>query len=156
LALAQTGCALTIGDNFIETGIGKLQAFHLDATHCPDLFPPLVALAACCNGTSVIKGTSRLAHKESNRALTLQQEFAKLGVDIELVGDEMMVTGGKILQGASVHSHHDHRIAMACAVAGLRAAQPVDIAVAEAINKSYPDFYQHLATLGADVTLTEQ
>jgi 3-phosphoshikimate 1-carboxyvinyltransferase len=96
-----------------------------------------------------------LAHKESNRALTLQQEFAKLGVDIELVGDEMMVTGGKILLGASVHSHHDHRIAMACAVAALRAAQPVDIAVAEAINKSYPDFYQHLAALGADVTLTE-
>jgi 3-phosphoshikimate 1-carboxyvinyltransferase len=156
LALAQTGCELTIGDDFVETGTGKLQAFHLDATHCPDLFPPLVALAACCNGTSVIKGTSRLAHKESNRALTLQQEFAKLGVDIELVGDEMMVTGGKILLGASVHSHHDHRIAMACAVAGLRAAQPVDIAVAEAINKSYPDFYQHLAALGADVTLTEQ
>jgi 3-phosphoshikimate 1-carboxyvinyltransferase len=156
LALAQTGCVLTIGDNFVETGTGKLQAFHLDATHCPDLFPPLVALAACCNGTSVIKGTSRLAHKESNRALTLQQEFAKLGVDIELVGDEMMVTGGKILLGASVHSHHDHRIAMACAVAALRAAQPVDIAVAEAINKSYPDFYQHLAALGADVTLTEQ
>lgn len=156
LALAQTGCELTIGDDFVETGTGKLQAFHLDATHCPDLFPPLVALAACCNGTSVIKGTSRLAHKESNRALTLQQEFAKLGVDIELVGDEMMVTGGKILLGASVHSHHDHRIAMACAVAGLRAAQPVDIAVAEAINKSYPDFYQHLVALGADVTLTEQ
>ena len=155
-ALEQTGCVLNLGDNFVETGTGKLQAFHLDATHCPDLFPPLVALAACCDGTSVIKGTSRLAHKESNRALTLQQEFAKLGVDVELAGDEMMVTGGKILQGASVHSHHDHRIAMACAVAGLRAAQPVDIAVAEAINKSYPDFYQHLAALGADVTLTEQ
>lgn len=156
LALEQTGCTLAIGDGFAETGTGELKPFHLDATNCPDLFPPLVALAACCKGTSVIKGTSRLAHKESNRALTLQEEFAKLGVDIELVGDEMMVTGGNILQGASVHSHHDHRIAMACAVAALRAAQPVDIAVAEAINKSYPDFYQHLAALGADVTLTEK
>jgi len=155
LALEQTGCKLIIEDDFVETGADRLKAFHFDATHCPDLFPPLVSLAACCNGTSVIKGTSRLAHKESNRALTLQQEFAKLGVDIELVGDEMMVTGGKILQGATVHSHHDHRIAMACAVAALRAAQPVDIAVAEAINKSYPDFYQHLAALGAGVAIFE-
>ena len=155
LALEQTGCKLIIGDDFVETGAASLKAFHFDATHCPDLFPPLVSLAACCNGTSVIKGTSRLAHKESNRALTLQQEFAKLGVDIELVGDEMMVTGGKILQGATVHSHHDHRIAMACAVAALRAAQPVDIAVAEAINKSYPDFYQHLTALGAGVAIFE-
>jgi 3-phosphoshikimate 1-carboxyvinyltransferase len=143
-------------DQSLSIQRSAIKPFEVDATNCPDLFPPLVALAVYCNGTSVIEGVSRLAHKESNRALTLQQEFAKLGVDIELVGDEMMVTGGKILQGASVHSHHDHRIAMACAVAALRAEQPVDIAVAEAINKSYPDFYQHLAALGADVTLTEQ
>lgn len=154
-ALEQTGCQLMIGNDFVETGTGTLHAFHFDATHCPDLFPPLVALAACCEGTSVIKGTSRLAHKESNRALTLQQEFVKLGVDIALIGDEMMVTGGKILQGADVHSHHDHRIAMACAVAALRAAQPVDIQVAEAINKSYPDFYQHLASLGGAIEIFE-
>lgn len=155
-ALEQTGCKLITGEDFVETGPGNLKSFHFDATHCPDLFPPLVSLAACCNGTSVIKGISRLAHKESNRALTLQMEFAKLGVDIELIGDEMMVTGGKLLQGASVYSHHDHRIAMACAVAALRATQPVEILVAEAINKSYPDFYQHLAALGAGIAIFEQ
>ncbi|NDA62960.1 MAG: 3-phosphoshikimate 1-carboxyvinyltransferase [Chitinophagia bacterium] len=155
-ALEQTGCTLIIGNDYVETGKGNLRAFHFDATHCPDLFPPLVSLAACCSGTSVIKGISRLAHKESNRALTLQQEFAKLGVDIELVGDDMMITGGKILQGTTVHSHHDHRIAMACAVAALRTVQPVDIMVAEAINKSYPDFFQHLAELGAGVEIIEQ
>jgi 3-phosphoshikimate 1-carboxyvinyltransferase len=114
-----------------------------------------VALASCCAGTTVVKGISRLAHKESNRALTLQQEFTKLGVDIQLSGDDMLITGAHELRGAEVHSHHDHRIAMACAVAALRAEQSVEIEVAEAINKSYPDFYRHLAALGADIKIDE-
>lgn len=74
----------------------------------PDLFPPLVALAASCNGTTVIEGVSRLANKESNRGLTLQEEFAKLGVVITLQDDLMLVEGGKGLHGATVHSRHDH------------------------------------------------
>ena len=70
-----------------------LKAFHFDATDCPDLFPPLVALASACHGSSFIKGVSRLAHKESDRALTLQEEFRKLGVDILINGDIMGVKG---------------------------------------------------------------
>ena len=57
-----------------------LNAFEFDATDCPDLFPPLVALAAYCKGETEIKGVSRLTHKESNRAITLQEEFEKMGV----------------------------------------------------------------------------
>ena len=79
-ALSDAGCRLSISDDQIEIGKLPLKAFHFDATDCPDLFPPLVALAANGHGTSVIKGTSRLTHKESNRSLTLQQEFAKLGL----------------------------------------------------------------------------
>ncbi len=129
------------------------KPFHFNATDCPDLFPPLVALAAYCKGTSVIEGVSRLAHKESDRALTLQQEFAKMGVEIILQGDLMMVKGGEGLKGATVHSRHDHRIAMACAVAALKANGKTIIEEAEAINKSYPDFYKHLQILNADVSL---
>jgi 3-phosphoshikimate 1-carboxyvinyltransferase len=155
-ALRDCGAALSIGDDYVEVAYDRLDAFQFDATHCPDLFPPLVALAACCAGTTLVKGISRLAHKESNRALTLQQEFTKLGVDIQLSGDDMLITGSSLLQGATVHSHHDHRIAMACAVAALRANQSVEIEVAEAINKSYPDFYRHLAALGAEIKLSEE
>ena len=68
----------------------------------------------------------------------------------------MIISPTEKITDGTIDPHGDHRIAMACAVAALRAAQPVDISVAEAINKSYPDFYQHLAALGADVTLTEQ
>ncbi|MFX8907123.1 3-phosphoshikimate 1-carboxyvinyltransferase, partial [Acinetobacter baumannii] len=80
------------------------------------LFPPLVALASYCEGTTVIEGVTRLAHKESDRGLTLQEEFKKLGVEIELQDDLMLIKGGEGLKGAIVHSRHDHRIAMACAV----------------------------------------
>jgi len=63
----------------------------------------------------------------------------------------MLVEGGTGVNGATVHSHHDHRIAMACAVAGLIADGETIIEEAEAINKSYPDFYEHLKQLKANV-----
>ena len=121
--------------------------------HPTYLFPPLVALAAYCNGTSVIEGVSRLKHKESNRAITLQEELGKMGVEIILEDDKMMITGGNELNGTVVHSHHDHRIAMACAIAALQADGETVIEDAEAVNKSYPDFYEDLKLLHAAVSL---
>jgi len=151
-ALQDCGAVISIRDNEIEiSSSNNLKAFHFNATDCPDLFPPLVALASYCNGTTVIEGVSRLVHKESNRALTLQQEFVKMGVQIELQDDLMMIKGSHV-KAAKVHSRHDHRIAMACAVAALKADGEIIIEEAEAINKSYPDFYDHLKKLGASVT----
>ncbi|MDQ6814498.1 MAG: 3-phosphoshikimate 1-carboxyvinyltransferase [Bacteroidota bacterium] len=150
-ALKDCQCSLSIDDDTINIGPSDLKAFQFDATNCPDLFPPLVALAACCQGTTSIKGVSRLAHKESNRGLTLQEEFGKMGVKIELQNDLMLIEGGCRLSSTTVHSRHDHRIAMACAVAALQANGEVAIEEAEAIDKSYPRFYDHLHQLGATV-----
>ena len=152
-ALTDCGCSVSIKEKVIEIGPAPLKPFHFNATDCPDLFPPLVALAAYCNGTSTIEGVNRLEHKESNRALTLQDEFKKLGVEITLQNDLMLVKGGETVRGATVHSRHDHRIAMACAIAGLGADSEVIIQQADAINKSYPDFYSHLQLIGASVTM---
>ena len=131
----------------------NIEAFDFDATDCPDLFPPLVALAAYANGTSTIKGANRLLHKESNRGLTLQTEFAKLGVQIDLEADEMKIYGTRKIKSADTESHNDHRIAMSLAVAALQADGPIIIKDAEAINKSYPDFYKDLESLGAKTKL---
>ena len=150
-ALTMSEAVVSIAEDQIVIGPGKLKAFHFDATDCPDLFPPLVALASFCDGTTVIEGVSRLAHKESNRGLTLQEEFGKMGIEITLQDDLMLVKGGTGLKAATVHSHHDHRIAMACAVAALRAEGETTIEEAEAINKSYPSFYSDLKNLGAVV-----
>jgi 3-phosphoshikimate 1-carboxyvinyltransferase len=152
-ALEKAGTHIMPGVFTVNIEKGGLRAFEIDATDCPDLFPPLVALAANCNGTTKIKGVSRLAHKESDRGITLQQEFGKMGIKIDLQGDIMLVHGGTGIKGAAVHSHNDHRIAMACAVAALTADGPVVIENAEAINKSYPEFYDHLQLLGGMVAV---
>ncbi|HEY4337641.1 MAG TPA: 3-phosphoshikimate 1-carboxyvinyltransferase [Puia sp.] len=152
-ALCDCGASVEIREEEMVIGPAALKAFSFDATDCPDLFPPLAALAAGCKGVTVIKGVSRLAHKESDRGLTLQDEFGKMGVTIELDGDLMRVQGGGLIRGARVHSRHDHRIAMASAVAALKADGAVTIEDAEAIDKSYPDFYRDLQQLGANVNI---
>ncbi|HVZ26607.1 MAG TPA: 3-phosphoshikimate 1-carboxyvinyltransferase [Sediminibacterium sp.] len=150
-ALRQTGCKLVITEKQIHVGATVLQPFVFDAEDCPDLFPPLAALAANAEGISRISGVNRLAHKESNRALSLQSEFAKLGIEIKLDGNEMLIRGGTGIRSAATWSHNDHRIAMACAVAALKADGPVHITDADAINKSYPAFYEHIRSVGAAV-----
>ena len=146
-ALYDCGARVEAHENGITVAKNKLGAFIFDATHSPDLFPPLVALASYCKGTTTIKGVNRLLFKESNRALTLRDEFKKMNVDIELKGDIMLIHGGKEVTGASVSSHNDHRIAMATAVAALAAKGDTTIQDADAVNKSYPAFFRDLKVL---------
>jgi 3-phosphoshikimate 1-carboxyvinyltransferase len=120
-----------------------LQAFHFDASDCPDLFPPLAALAAQCRGKSIIVGSNRLKHKESDRANTIKTVLNQLGIEVILEENEMHIIGGTI-NGGTVSSHNDHRIAMMAAVMGLVASSTITIEDAEAINKSYPKFYEDL------------
>lgn len=134
----------------------SIKPFVFDASDCPDLFPPLVALAAYANGISRIKGVSRLKHKESDRALTLQEEFTKMGLVIYQEHDELCIAGVSKLSGAELSSRGDHRIAMALAVAALRADGPSTIHQVEAIRKSYPAFFSDLAVLGASLSLPGQ
>jgi len=155
-ALNDTGCRLSIeADQVTVSRTTSLKAFHFNATDCPDLFPPLVALAAFCSGTSVIEGVHRLAHKESNRAVSLQEVFSEMGVDIRFQDDLMLVKGTAAVKGATVSSYNDHRIAMACAVAALRADGPVTITGAKAVNKSYPSFFADLQALGVVCNINE-
>lgn len=156
-ALLDAGADVTVRENGVAVKRSKLHAFSFDATDCPDLFPPLVALAAHCKGITRIRGLRRLKHKESDRGITLQEEFDKLSTRIDLHDDEMLVhgNGGVFVKNHTLNSHHDHRIAMACAVACLPADFYVQIRNAEAVNKSYPGFFAHLKSLGADVALDE-
>lgn len=124
-----------------------LRAFHFNATHAPDLFPPLVALACHCAGKSRIEGVERLYFKESNRARALLGEFGSLGAKIIINGNTMEIDGGP-LGGGTVSSHRDHRMVMALAVAALAARGPVVIEASECVDKSYPDFFTALAALG--------
>jgi 3-phosphoshikimate 1-carboxyvinyltransferase len=152
-ALMDCGARISVQPGQIDISAAKLSAFHFNATDCPDLFPPLVALAAYCEGSSVIEGVNRLRHKESDRANTLKEEFARMGLKIQLQ-DDLMIIEGSSLAGADTFSHHDHRIVMALAVAALKANGETNISAAESINKSYPSFFEDLKKLGASVSLT--
>jgi 3-phosphoshikimate 1-carboxyvinyltransferase len=149
-ALDKAGATLSISDNSIGIKKSDLNSFEFDATESPDLFPPLVALASYCKGVSGIKGVSRLEHKESNRAQALKDEFTKMNIKIEISGDYMLVTGGRVI-GNHVNSHEDHRIAMATAVAALGATDQVYIKDSHCIAKSYPGFFDDLRVVGAVV-----
>lgn len=146
-ALISAGAEVESTDNAITVRHRRLKAFEFDATHCPDLFPALVALAANCEGTSSLYGTERLLHKESNRAATLAEEYAKAGIEVDIDEQNIMrVRGGKI-HGCTADSHGDHRIAMSMAVAALTADAPITIEGAECVAKSYPSFFDDLEQL---------
>ena len=149
-ALDKAGASLNISNNSIEVSKNRLKAFEFDATDTPDLFPPLVALASYCKGTSAIRGVKRLINKESDRCQALLEEFTKLGVKVEIVDDYMLVSGATI-KGGDVVSHDDHRIAMALAVAALGAEDKVTIKDAHCVSKSYPNFFDDLRSLCTDL-----
>ena len=131
-ALTRAGAEITTTADSVTVRRNELHAFEFDATHCPDLFPALAALAANCDGTSVIRGTHRLIHKESNRAQTLADVFGGMGVAVDIeTENEMRIIGGTI-HGATVSSHNDHRIAMAAAVAAPRSINGAPTSAAKA------------------------
>ena len=148
-ALEAAGAGFTHAGNSCRVSKHQLKAFSFDATDCPDLFPPLVALAANCPGESRIAGVGRLRGKESNRAESLTDTFSKLGIQIRTEEDTMIVSGRKI-SGGNVSVHGDHRIAMTAAIAALTADGPVHITGADAVNKSYPGFFNDLEKLHAN------
>lgn len=146
-ALERAGAGIIIEQDSITVSKRPLKAFTFDATNAPDLFPALAALAAAAEGVSTIIGTSRLRHKESDRAETLRQEYEKLGIEIDISEENVMkIRGGKI-KPAVVFSHGDHRIAMSLAVSALRCEGEVIIEQAESVEKSYPTFFEDLESI---------
>ena len=145
-ALQLAGAKVEWEHDEVSCSRSTLHAFHFDATHCPDLFPPLAALAACCKGTSTIKGTERLHHKESDRATTICATLRSLGITVTIENHTMHITGGAI-RAASLSSFNDHRIAMMAAVLGCVADYPISITESKAVNKSYPNFFCDIASL---------
>lgn len=130
-----------------------LAPFVADLGDCPDLGPILMTLGLFCQGESRLLNAGRLRLKESDRGTAMAQELSKLGGQASLAGDEIRIRQSKLRPGPALSSHGDHRIAMALAVAALGARIPADIQGAEAVEKSYPDFWKDLAAIGARVEL---
>ena len=130
-----------------------LTALEADGGDIPDVIPVLSVAAACARGTSRFYNVSRLRIKECDRLSAMADCLARLGAKTQEEEEELIVTGGKLAGGCEVSGYNDHRIVMSMAVAALSCEEPVIIRGAEAISKSYPDFFDEFRRLGgrADV-----
>lgn len=128
---------------------GELE---LNVSQCPDLVPPLAAMAALRSGTCHLVNAARLRLKESDRLAAVTEVLNTLGAQVEEKADSLTIHGVKQLEGgATVDCHNDHRIAMMAAVAATRCRKPVSLLGAECVNKSYPQFWDHYRMLGGNI-----
>lgn len=134
----------------------NIHGIELDVRDIPDLVPALAAVAACAEGTTRFTGCSRLRIKECDRLEAIATELGKLGANVRVDGDALVIEGRDQLDGGRVSSRNDHRIAMMAAIAAVRCASPVEIEGAEAVDKSYPLFFEHYRLLGGDVELIDE
>lgn len=134
----------------------KLQAVNIDAKPIPDLIPILALAASVAEGETVIYNAERLRIKESDRLKTVYETLSVLGADIEEKEAGLIIHGKKNLRGGCVSSFNDHRIAMMAAIASVVCEKEVTILNAEAVNKSYPGFYEDLRSLGAEIRIDEE
>ncbi|MBN4062718.1 MAG: 3-phosphoshikimate 1-carboxyvinyltransferase [Alkaliphilus sp.] len=142
---------IEIKDDSIFVSQSKTIGTTIDASQCPDIIPILTVLAALSNGKTEIVNASRLRIKESDRLKAITTELNKLGAQIIEQPEGLVIYGRKRLTGGVVDSWNDHRIAMSLAIASIRCKDEVKITNSQAIDKSYPHFFEHFRDLGGKI-----
>lgn len=133
-----------------------LRGTEIDLADCPDLGPVLFTLGTFCSGDTVIRNAGRLRLKESDRIEAMRQELGKMGARIDVEGDTVIIHAGALhAPNVPLYGHNDHRIVMSLAVAAYGAGIPALILGADAVNKSWPGFFDVLRSLGAKVVLED-
>ena len=134
----------------------KLSAGYceIDFSDIPDTAPILFAMAAAFGHGARLTGTRRLKIKESDRAAVMAEELSKLGDNVTVYDDEVVITSGEIREPSEIIcGHNDHRIVMAMSVLCTLTGGTID--GAEAISKSYPNFFEDLSSLGIEIQTEE-
>ncbi len=124
----------------------------IDFSQSPDLGPALTVLASLASGTSKFINAGRLRIKECDRITCMKEEIEKLGGSIDEFEDGMIIYGVDKLHGGVVNSHNDHRVVMALAMATLKMDGDLVIENCEAINKSFPHFFEIFEALGGKIS----
>ncbi len=146
--LENMGAKITQNSGSFKADLSSLHGCRIDASDIPDAVPVIAAVAATAEGETVIFNGKRLRIKESDRIVTTVRMIRSLGGDITETDDGMIIVGKPFLTGGETDSFNDHRIAMAAAVASLKCKSDVVIRNAEAVNKSYPAFFEDFNKLG--------
>lgn len=133
------------------TGVKKLPAFTADVSDIPDLVPILAVLGCFTDGVSRITGAKRLKIKESDRLEAIASALGNIGGKIAVKDDSLEIEPVTGFHGGVIDGCNDHRIVMASAIASTMADGEITITGAEAVAKSYPDFWTDFASLGGNV-----
>jgi len=149
--LAEFGAQVVTNGSAVTVSGGKLRGVEIDARDIPDLVPVLAVVASAAKGTTVIRNAGRLRTKESDRLAAIRAVLRALGANANEMEDGLVINGSAVFKGGEVQSYGDHRIAMSAAIAATVCAEPVVIHGAEAVNKSYPGFFDDLRLLGGAV-----
>jgi 3-phosphoshikimate 1-carboxyvinyltransferase len=149
-ALNQMGANIKIKGKRVTAEKSHLTGLEMNLSDCPDIFPIISSLCAVAHGSSKLTGLGRLKIKESDRLEAMAEGLRAMGANIKVIDDTCTIEGGS-LKGATIDPHGDHRIAMSFAVLGLVAEGETTINDPDCVNKSYPDFWEDLAALGADM-----
>lgn len=139
-----------VSDMQLKKQNGQNAAFHVDATDIPDLVPILAVLGTFGDDISTITGAARLRIKESDRLTAVSQLINTLGGNVVVHEDGLEIHPVSTLQGGTVESFADHRIAMCAAIAATQCEEPVTILGAECVEKSYPAFFEDYQNLGGN------
>ncbi len=145
--LRNFGCSITSENGLICTA-KSLTGCTIDAKHIPDLVPALCTVAGIAKGTTKVINAERLRIKESDRLESIYNILTALGGDVKITDDGLEITGRPKLNGGTVDGYGDHRIVMASAILSAICKEKVIIKGAEAVDKSYPDFWNDFKKLG--------
>lgn len=148
--MAKMGCRVTReGDGVRVSGPDRLEPVVIDMNAMPDMVPTLAVLAAFADGTSRIENVAHLRIKESDRLDAVASGLSVLGIEVEQLPEGLIIHGGRpATPSGPISAFDDHRIAMAFALAGLR-VDGVEIDGAEAVAKSFPEFWERFDRLGS-------
>ena len=152
--LRRCGAVFTRTAEGISFEKAPLHEVDIDLADCPDLGPVLMVLGLLCEGTTVIRNAERLRLKESDRIAAMETELRACGGVLESEGGTITVHGcaDRLHAPAGVlHGHNDHRVVMSLAVLALSTGIPLTVDDAEAITKSWPNFFEAIKPLGAEV-----
>jgi 3-phosphoshikimate 1-carboxyvinyltransferase len=149
--LEKAGAAISVDGNTVTCTKKKLMGMELDIGNVPDLFPVLAVLFSVAEGKTRLFGAPQLRFKESDRIKSVATMIRDLGGDIEETDDGCIIRGVSGLKGGEINNLEDHRIMMAGAIASLVSDNPVTMDNAECCAVSYPEFPEHMKSLGMEV-----
>ena len=152
--LRRCGASFRTTDAGVVFEKAPLHGVDIDLADCPDLGPVLMVLGLLCEGTTTIRNAERLRIKESDRIAAMEAELRACGGVLESEGGTITIHGCADrlhAPAAPLHGHNDHRVVMSLAVLALAAGLELSIDDAEAVQKSWPHFFEAIKPLGAEV-----